>query len=82
MPVTVTFSENETCTLMTSPLLYELSLVLDVTFVIVGAVVSMMIALLKLREPAAPGAASVRVASFVARSRIVPLFSVKALVEV
>jgi hypothetical protein len=82
VPVTVTFSENETCILITPPLLYEPSVVDDVTFVTVGAVVSMMIALLKFSDPDAPGVASVSVASFVARSRIVPPFSVRALVEV
>jgi hypothetical protein len=68
--------------LMTPPLLYEPSLVEEVTFVTVGAVVSMIIALFAFKDPADPGAASVSVASFVARSRIVPPFSVSALVEV
>ena len=48
----------------------------------VGAVVSMMMFLLVFRDPALPGDASVRVASFVARSLIVPPLSPNAVVEV
>ena len=47
---------------------------------IVGAVVSMTIALLAPSEPLAPGEASVSVALFAAASRIVPPFSASEVV--
>jgi hypothetical protein len=51
-----------------------------VTPVTVGETVSMTMSLALPRLPAAPGAASVRVALFVAVSRIVPPFSVSDVV--
>ena len=51
-----------------------------VTSLTVGAVVSIAMLLLSASEPAAPGLASVRIASFAAASRIVPPLSVSALV--
>ena len=52
----------------------------DVTELIVGAVLSIMIALFAPREFVAPGDASVRVAAFPAASLMVPLFRESALV--
>ena len=73
VPVTVTASENATSTEMVSPILYVPSVVLEVTFETVGAVVSITSALFAPSEPAAPGAASVRVEALPAPSAIVPL---------
>ena len=56
------------------------SAVLEVTPLTVGAVVSMTMFLALPRLPAAPGAASVSVALFVAASLIVPPFSVSDVV--
>jgi hypothetical protein len=46
-----------------------------------GAVVSMMMSLFAAKDPAAPGDARVRTASFPAMSRIVPPLSAKAVVD-
>src|SRR5258707_93283 len=73
-PVTFTGSLNATVTGTTWPTVYEPFAKPDVTFVTVGAVVSITIALFAPSEPAAPGDANVNVALFVAASVIVPPF--------
>ena len=80
MPVTVTASENVTRILTLWPARYDPFAVLEVTFVIVGAVVSTTRALLFARELAVPlPVATVNVALFPATSVIVPPFSERAL---
>ena len=82
VPVTSTISSNTTCTLM-APDVYVPLAVDDVTLVTVGAVVSMMIALLAPRLPAAAGATSVKVAGVApAVALIVPAFNSSDVVAV
>ena len=80
VPVTVTFSLKLTWIETVAPALYEPFAVDEVTELTVGAVVSMTMFLALPRLPAAPGAASVSVALFVAASLIVPPFSVSEVV--
>ena len=72
VPVTVTGSLKPASTWMTSPALYAPSAFVAERPETVGAVVSILIAVLASRLPAVPGAASVSVALFAAASRIVP----------
>jgi hypothetical protein len=54
----------------------------ELTFVIVGEMVSNIMFLLEPREPAVPGVGSVRIALFPPASSIVPPFNDNALVEI
>ena len=67
---------------MTSPILEEPSLAVEVTFVTVGTVVSIIKALLALREFVCPTAGRVKVEGFPTRSLMVPLLSPRAVVPV
>ena len=80
MPVTVTASLKLTWTRDRSRRLVGAIGGDDATELTVGAVVSMTMFLALPRLPAAPGAASVRVALFVAVSRMVPALSVSEVV--
>jgi hypothetical protein len=77
----VTISEKVTCIEIEFPELYVPSVVLEVTLVTVGAVVSTMSALLAAREPAPPGLARVREAALPTPSLIVPALRAKAPVD-
>ena len=72
VPKTITPSLKLTCRVMTDPTLYDPSTFEELTDVTTGAVVSIQMALFAPSDPAAPGAGSVSVAAFVARSVIVP----------
>ena len=80
-PSKVTASLKVTVTLTVSVSLYVLSFVVDVTDVIVGAVVSITKASLAANDPAAPGVANVSVALLPGTSLIVPPFHANAVVD-
>src|SRR5579871_3134420 len=71
-----------TVMLITAPTPYVPFAVVELTFVTVGAVVSITRFVLAAREPAAPGDGNVRVATFPAMSLIVPPLRDKAPVDV
>ena len=74
----MTASVKVTVNTMTSPSLYDPSVVVAVTAEIVGKDVSITSALSALMELAARGSARVKVAAFPAPSTMVPLFKAKA----
>ena len=80
-PSKVTASLKVTVTLTVSVSLYVPSSVVDVTDVIVGAVVSTTKASLAANDPASPGVANVSVALFPPTSWIVPPFNANAVVD-
>ena len=80
-PLTVTFVPKVIVIGMSVPASYEPLAFVELTPLTVGTVVSMTMFLLAAREPAAPGAGSVRVALFPAPSWIVPPLRARAVVE-
>jgi hypothetical protein len=82
VPVTVTGLLNPTVTGTIAPAPYVAFASVDVTPVIVGAVVSIMMLLFAPSEPAEPGAGNVRFAGLLAESSIVPPFNVNAVADV
>ena len=76
VPLTLTTSEKVSRMSIMLPAPYEPSVVMAAMLLTVGAVVSMMRALLAPRDPALPGFGRVSVALLVATSLIVPVSAV------